>query len=177
VGAPASHALRDNMTDSMQILNTKKVIDFSHANMGRPIRFYNTVADADWHSRDFKIDDQENLTGSPLFQNQYPINLLASSAYRMLYRAKRVKGDKSGLLPPFNDGICIELYVSDLNDQGTWNDLVVAISSAKFDGGTLFCPTSLSNYNNILLGNHSGIKTHSMAAAIISQIITDWTTW
>ena len=67
-----------------------------------------------------------------------------------------------------------ELFVPNGQGGREWNDLVVAISSALYEGGTPFCPVSINNLSGILMGNHSGIKTKQMASEIVAQIKSDW---
>jgi hypothetical protein len=171
--APSGEALLANTTWSMESWNSKKSIDYSKKNIGRPIKFYNTAADADWKIRNRIIDSRENAVGA--FDFQYPLESVATSEYQMLYWAKQVLPRRIAN-PDYPESMITELYVPSQNphDNGTWNDLVVAIDSAKYEGGTLFYPTSFNSSDGILLGNHSGVKTRGMAAAIIGQINSDW---
>lgn len=188
--APTGHALEAQRTERMRMYNGNNPFNFSTANTeGRPIKFYNTAADADWHVRDLTIDGME-IKDSPYviekLGSSFNLNALATSAYRMLYWAKQVQPrstTQTKLVYDRNLGGDIvvtipvtELYVPAANPQadGTWNDLVVSITSALYDGGTVFCPFQSNSYQGTILGNHSSIKTHSLAAAICGQIAADW---
>lgn len=176
--APRGPALEAQMTFNMQEWNRKNTFDFSHKNaQEKPIRFYNTASDSDWHKRDATMDDYE------MEYMGVPLQGVATSMYRMLYWAKEVK-TRSGGTREVSQGSgdwshtvtipITELYVASNQDPGQWNDLVVTYSSAVYDGGTLFCPPSLQNFNNINLKNHSSVKNYGMARGIVAQIVLDW---
>ena len=191
--APTGDALDNNRTEYMKNWNDSHYIDLYKANSTNdeiiPIKFYNTAANADWSIRNLQIDSTENfLEGGGLIygnSSQYPLNNLATSAYQILYWAKRVDArtstrpvtvrDKEGNTYTINR-LVTELFVPSSNPQanGTWNDSVVAIDSAIYDGSIPFCPASIPSLGGVLLGNHSGIKTRTMASEIVNQIRSDW---
>jgi len=183
--APTGHALEAQMTMKMQRWNESHFFDLSKANTGgRPIKFYNTASDADWNNRNLKIDPTENSIGAEndigAFASQYPFISIATSAYRMLYWAKQVEIRSSSRPVVGKDGnvyaisTVTELYVPD-DQRGTqWNDLVVNLGSALYDGGVLFTPNGAPNLNGILFQNHSGVKTFAIAGGIVDQIRSDW---
>lgn len=172
LGAPAGPALEAQTTDSMLRWNEKNVFDFSHKNaQGKAIRFYNTASDADWNKRDGSMDAFE------LAHMGIPLPGVATSMYRLLYWAREVQTKKStttrnGPNGPITFPITILVPVG--QEQGQWNDLVVTYSSAVYDGGTLFCPPYLQNFNSINLKNHSSVKNYGMARGIVAQIALDW---
>ena len=190
--APTGDALDNNRTTYMNTWNLIYFIDFYKTNSTVdqiiPIKFYNTAANADWNVRNLQIDSTENfLEGGGLIYGdgvQYPFNL-ATPAYQMLYWAKRVDAhsstrpvtvkDKEGNTYTINR-IVTELFVPVSSPQanGTWNDSVVALDSAIYEGGIPFSPSSIPSLGGVLLGNHSGIKTRTMASEIVNQIRSDW---
>jgi len=171
-GAPTGPALEAQMTDKMLNWNQKNVFDFSHKNaQGKPIRFYNTAADADWNNRNGSMDTSE------LGYMRIPLSSVATSMYRMLYWAKEVQtleGTTTRNGPNGPIAIPVTILVPIGQEPGQWNDLVVSYSSAVYDGGTLFCPPSLQNFNSINLKNHSTVKNYGMARGIVGQIALDW---
>jgi hypothetical protein len=103
--------------------------------------------------------------------------------YQMLYWAKEVDA-RSGGTREVDQGTgewrhtvtipLTELFVPTKQDPGQWNDLCVTYSSAVYEGGTLFCPPYLQNFNGINLKNHSNVKNYGMARGIMAQIALDW---
>jgi hypothetical protein len=177
--APTGRALLAQMTDKMTKWNLNNIFNFSQANTGgRPIKFYNTASDADWHVRNLEIDQIENQIDG--VNVQYPLTSLATSAYHMLYWAKQVEIRPSTRPIVGKDGkvysitMVTEMYVPDDQRGAQWNDLVVSLGSAVFDGGTLFTPNAVPNFNGILFTNHSSVKTSSLASGIIDRIRADW---
>lgn len=181
---PTGSALEAQMTRNMGTWNSENGVGFSWLNTGgRPLKFYNTASDADWNVRDLNIDDLEKKFSS--FDSLPPLlgRRLATSSYRMLYYAKQVKArpsvrtetvrDKEGnsweIVRPVT-----ELFVPYGQEGREWNDTVVAISSAVYDGGTLFCPVFVPNLGGIMLKNHSSVKSSELADGVVEQIRTDW---
>jgi hypothetical protein len=183
---PTGRALEAQMTHNMDTWNRNHGVGFSWLNTGgRPLKFYNTASDADWFVRDVYIDTWE-LRFSSFDTLKLPLGLaphLATSSYRMLYYAKEVKPhpaihtevvrDKEGNRWEIERPVT-ELFVPEGQGGREWNDTVVAISSAVYDGGILFCPVFISNLGGIMLKNHSSVKSAELADGIVEQIRVDW---
>jgi hypothetical protein len=179
--APTGAALDAQRTVNMKDWNDHHSFNFIGQNSGKTdIKFYNTAADADWHVRDGQIDLSENANSS------YPSTLLATAAYGMLYSANQLQAQQTTqteFIPEVGEVTFPVTFLSVPSDQrgANWNDTVVSITSAFYDGGTPFCPASLNPIGNIqtgkgntLQGNHFNIKTKELAAEIAHQIQADW---
>ncbi len=181
---PTGPALEAQMTRNMDTWNRNNGVGFSWLNAGgRPLKFYNTASDADWNVRDLIIDDPEMRFSSFAILPPLLSRHLATSSYRMLYHAKEVKARPAIHTETVRDGDgnnweierpVTELFVPDGQGVREWNDTVVAISSAVYDGGTLFCPVFVSNLGGIMLKNHSSVKSSELADGIVEQIRVDW---
>lgn len=174
---PTGPALEAQKTQNMANWNKGNPFDFNHKNAkGKSIRFYNTASDADWNRRNGSIDALEKA-------HMVPLESVATAMYQMLYWAKEVDA-QSGGTREVNQGTgewrhtvtipLTELFVPTKHDPGQWNDLCVIYSSAVYDGGTLFCPPYLQNFNKINFKNHSSVKNYGMARGIVAQIALDW---
>jgi hypothetical protein len=166
---PTGDALSAQRTKNMSDWNDINTFNFNN----NDILFYNTASDADWHFRNLLIDETERDSSG------VPTNRMATSMYHMLYWAREIKarptfrnvddmGGKTIQVP------VTELYIPPGPVVNEWNDLVVSIESAKYDGGILFCPPGFTNSNGILYKNHSNGKNYEMAAAIVDRIRLDW---
>lgn len=173
------------MTTEMDKWNMENGIGFPWLNTdGRPLKFYNTASDADWFVRDIYIDTWE-LRFSSFDTPILPAGVaphLATSSYRMLYYAKKVEARPAIRTEMVQDNEgnsweiqrpVTELFVPDGQGGREWNDTVVTISSAMYDGGTLFCPVFVSNLGGIMLKNHSSVKSAELAGGIVEQIRVD----
>jgi len=174
-GVPTGHALEAQRTNKMTDWNLNHTFDFSQANTGgRPIRFYNTASDADWNARDLSIDSTEKKYSG------IPFTSVATSMYRMLYWAKQVQTRPSTRQIMGKDGLVYatipvtELFVPPDQIGAQWNDIVVSLSSAIYEGGTPFCPMHINNLGGVILSNHSNVKTSALAGGIIDRIRSDW---